>query len=60
MSIVDLAASTRTAAVRTADLTVVLYAGRVVKASYAFKKGKMTADDVTRIVSDLSKILPSK
>jgi hypothetical protein len=41
-----------------ADVTVVLYVGRVVKANYAFKKGKMTADDVTRIVGDLSKILP--
>jgi hypothetical protein len=43
-----------------ADVTVVLYAGRVVKANYAFKKGKMTAADVTRIVSDLSKMVPSK
>ncbi len=41
-----------------ADVTVVLYAGRVVKANYAFKKGKMTADDVTRIVRDLAKIVP--
>jgi hypothetical protein len=43
-----------------ADVTVVLYVGRLVKANYAFKKGKMTNDDVTRIVGDLSKILPSK
>jgi hypothetical protein len=43
-----------------AEVTVVLYTGRVVKANYAFKKGKMTADDVTRIVGDLPKILPSK
>jgi hypothetical protein len=43
-----------------ADVTVVLYVGRVVKANYAFKKGKMTTDDVDRIVGDLSKILPSK
>jgi hypothetical protein len=43
-----------------ADVTVVLYTGRVVKANYAFKKGKMTTDDVTRIVSDLAKILPAK
>ena len=42
------------------DVNVVLYTGRVVKASYAFKKGKLTTDDVTRIVGDLSKILPSK
>jgi hypothetical protein len=43
-----------------ADVTVVLYTGRLTKANYAFKKGKMTADDVTRIVGDLAKILPSK
>ena len=43
-----------------ADVTVVLYAGRVVNANYAFKKGKMTADDVTRIVNHLSRIVPSK
>jgi hypothetical protein len=43
-----------------ADVTVVLYVGRVVKANYAFKKSKMTGADVTRIVGDLSKILPSK
>jgi hypothetical protein len=43
-----------------ADVTVVFYARRIVKANYAFKKGKMTGDDVTRIIGDLSKILPSK
>ena len=43
-----------------ADVTVVLYTGRTTKANYAFKKGKMTADDVTRIVGDLAKILPAK
>ena len=43
-----------------ADVTVVLYTGRITKANYAFQKGKMTADDVTRIVGDLAKILPSK
>jgi hypothetical protein len=43
-----------------ADVTVVLYVERTVKANYAFKKGKMTADDVTRIVADVSKIVPSK
>ena len=42
------------------NVTVVLYVGRVVKANYAFKKGKMTADDVTRIVGDLAKIVPAK
>ena len=43
-----------------ADVTVVLYSGRVVKANYAFQKGKMTASDVNRIVGDLSKMVPSK
>lgn len=43
-----------------ADVTVVLYTGRTTKANYAFMPGKMTADDVTRIIADLSKILPSK
>jgi hypothetical protein len=43
-----------------AHVTVVLYVGRVVKANYAFKKDQMTAADVTRIVGDLSKIMPSK
>jgi hypothetical protein len=43
-----------------ADVTVVLYTGRVVKANYAFRKGKLTADDVDHIVSDLSKIVPPK
>ena len=43
-----------------ADVTVVLYTGRLAKANYAFKKGKMTEDDVTRIVGDLAKILPAK
>jgi hypothetical protein len=43
-----------------AEVTVVLYIGRIVKANYAFRKGKMTADDVIRIVGDLSKIVPAK
>jgi len=43
-----------------ADVTVILYTKRVVKANYAFKKGKMTTDDVTRILGDLSKIVPAK
>ncbi len=43
-----------------ADVTVVFYVGRVVKANHAFRKGKMTAADVTRIIGDLAKVLPSK
>jgi hypothetical protein len=40
-----------------ADVTVVLYTGRTVKANYAFKKGQMTDKDVEKIVADLPKIL---
>ncbi len=43
-----------------AEVTVVLYTGRVAKVNYAFMPGKMTADDVTRIMADLPKILPPK
>jgi hypothetical protein len=43
-----------------ADVTVVLYTGRTVKANYAFKKGQLTAGDVTHIVNNLSKIVPPK
>lgn len=41
-----------------ADVTVVLYTDRNVKANYAFEKGKMTNDDVEKIVKDVTKILP--
>ncbi|OAI49980.1 hypothetical protein AYO44_05990 [Planctomycetaceae bacterium SCGC AG-212-F19] len=43
-----------------AEVTVVLYTGRVAKANYAFKEGKMTAEDVKRIVGDIAKIVPGK
>jgi hypothetical protein len=39
-----------------ADVTVVLYKSRVVKANYAFKKGEMTDKDVDTILGDVSKI----
>jgi hypothetical protein len=42
---------------RDADVTVVLYTHRTVKANYAFKKGELTEKDVDRIVGDLPKIL---
>jgi hypothetical protein len=42
---------------RDADVTVVLYTDRVVKANYAFKKGDLKDRDVEKIVSDLPKIL---
>jgi hypothetical protein len=41
-----------------ADVTVVLYTKRVVKANYAFKKGQMKDADIEKIVADVSKILP--
>jgi hypothetical protein len=42
-----------------ADVTVVLYKNRNVKANYAFKKGELKDKDIDKIVKDLSKILPS-
>jgi hypothetical protein len=41
-----------------AEITVVLYVDRNVKANHAFKKGEMKDKDVDSIVKDLSKILP--
>jgi hypothetical protein len=43
-----------------AEVTVVLYVDRKVKANHAFKKGAFKADDITPIVADIAKILPSK
>src|SRR5215470_5088322 len=43
-----------------ADVTVVLYTNRNVKANYAFKKGELKEADVDKIVGDVSKILPNK
>ena len=42
-----------------ADVTVVLYADRTVKANRSFKKGALKASDVDAIIADLSKILPA-
>ncbi len=44
---------------KNADVTVVLYTNRTVKANYAFRKGELTEKDVTQIVADLSKIVPN-
>jgi hypothetical protein len=41
-----------------ADVTVVLYVDRTVKANRAFKKGELKEKDVDTILADLSKILP--
>jgi hypothetical protein len=43
-----------------ADITVVLYVKRNVKANYAFKKGEMKEKDIEAIVKDVSKIVPAK
>ena len=43
-----------------ADITVVLYDQREVKANYTFKKGELKEKDIEKIVKDLSKILPEK
>jgi hypothetical protein len=41
-----------------ADVTIVLYTKRAVKANYAFKKGELKDKDIAKIVADLKKILP--
>lgn len=43
-----------------ADVTVVLYNNRNVKANYAFKKGELKPSDIDKIVGDIKKIVPDK
>jgi hypothetical protein len=43
-----------------ADVTVVLYTNRVVKANYAFKKGELKDKDIEKIIGDVAKIIPAK
>jgi hypothetical protein len=43
-----------------ADITVVLYVDRTVKANHSFKKGEMKDADIDTIVKDIPKILPTK
>jgi hypothetical protein len=45
---------------KTADVTVVLYENRNVKANYAFKKGELNEKAIERIVADIPKITASK
>ncbi len=40
-----------------ADVTVILYVDRVVKANYSFSKGKITDKDIEAVVKDVSKIV---
>jgi hypothetical protein len=43
-----------------ADVTVVLYEKREVKANFAFKKGELKDKDIDKVIADLSKIIPKK
>ncbi len=43
-----------------ADVTVVLYTDKVVKANYAFKKGELKDQDIDAVVKDVARILPAK
>jgi hypothetical protein len=43
-----------------ADVVVVLYSQKNVKANYAFKKGELKEQDIDKILVDLSKFLPAK
>jgi hypothetical protein len=40
-----------------ADVTILLYKDKTVKANYAFKKGKLTDKDITKVIADLKLIL---
>jgi hypothetical protein len=40
-----------------ADVTVILYRDRVVKANYSFAKGKITDKDIDAVVKDVAKIV---
>ena len=40
-----------------ADVTVVLYVDRVVKANYSFAKGKITDKDIEAVIKDVAKIV---
>ena len=43
-----------------ADVTVLLYVNKTVKANYAFKKGEFKESDIDKILGDLKLILPEK
>jgi isopentenyl diphosphate isomerase/L-lactate dehydrogenase-like FMN-dependent dehydrogenase len=45
---------------KNADITVVLYTDKKVKANRAFKKGELKAKDIDAIVADVAKIVPAK
>jgi hypothetical protein len=43
-----------------ADVTVILFTDRAVKANHAFRKGELTDKDIEAIVAEIPKILPAK
>jgi hypothetical protein len=43
-----------------ADLTILLYKDRVVKANYSFEKGKISDKDIDTVIADVTKIVPAK
>jgi len=43
-----------------ADVTVLLYDKRTVRANHAFKKGELTEKAVEKVLADLPKVLPTK
>jgi hypothetical protein len=43
-----------------ADITVVLYRGKIAKVNHAYKKGEFKDADVEKVLGELSKILPEK
>lgn len=43
-----------------ADVTVLLYTDRVVKANHTFAKGKISDKDIEAVVADVTKIVPAK
>jgi hypothetical protein len=43
-----------------ADVTVLLYRDRTVRARHAFKAGELTAAGAARVAADLPAILPGK
>jgi hypothetical protein len=43
-----------------ADVTVLLYVHKNVKANFAFKKGELKPKDIEKIIATLPKILPEK
>jgi hypothetical protein len=43
-----------------ADVTVLLYDHRTVKANHTFKKGELTEEKVNQVLADLGKVLPAQ